>query len=216
MSAEDASVAGKRKIVDWDAIEPVWRAGIKTKLQISEEFGVSRAALDKHFAKEGIERDLTKRIQDKADALVTQAVAKQVTKEVTPETKLAEKRIVEANAEVVAQVDLINRKDVLLAIDVSRSQLQEVADLGEPDFRARLEWLGEVMDTSTDKRQDKANELYRYIISLAGRVKLSKEIAAAHGVYIPMQRKILKLDAEGDRNQSNLDALLAKINAASE
>jgi hypothetical protein len=72
------------------------------------------------------------------------------------------------------------------------------------------------MDTSTPQRADKANELYRYIISLAGRVKLSKDIAATHAVYIPMQRKILKLDAEGDRNQSNLDALLAKINAATE
>jgi hypothetical protein len=47
-------------------------------------------------------------------------------------------------------------------------------------------------------------------------VKLSKEIAAAHGVYIPMQRKILKLDEEGDKSQSNLDALIARINAAEE
>jgi hypothetical protein len=205
-----------KRLIDWDAIEKDWRAGIKTKLQLSEEFGVSRAAMDKHFKKAGIDRDLSKRIQDKAEALVAQEVAKQVTQQVTPATILAEKQIVEANAEVVAKIDLINRKDVLLAIDVSRNQLQEVADLGEPDFRARLEWLGEVMDTSTEKRQDKANELYRYIIGLAGRVKLSKEIAAAHGVYIPMQRKILKLDAEGDRNQSNLDALLAKINAATD
>ncbi len=204
----------EKRTVDWDAIEPDWRAGIKTKLQLSEEHGVSRAAMDKHFRKAGIDRDLTKRIQAKVEALVTQAIAKEVTHSVTPETKLAEKQVVDANAGVVAQADLINRKDVLLALSVSRGQLEEVAILSEPEFRERLIALGEACDMSTDTRADKANELYRYIIGLAGRVKLSKEIAAAHGVYIPMQRKILKLDAEADRDQSSLDAMLAKINAA--
>lgn len=47
-----------RKSVDWDAIEPDWRAGIKTKKQMSAEYGVSRAAMDKHFGKVGIEREL--------------------------------------------------------------------------------------------------------------------------------------------------------------
>lgn len=202
-----------KKTVDWDAIEPQWRAGIQTKLQISQEFGVSRAALDKHFAKMGVERDLTKRIQAKADALVTQAA---VTREVTPVTKAAEKELVEANAEILANADLLNRKDVILALSVSRSQLEEVALLCEPQFKEDLERLGELMDNSVPSKPDRTNELYRYIISLAGRVKMSKEIAAAFGVYIPMQRKILKLEDEGDKNQSTMDALLAKINASAE
>jgi hypothetical protein len=205
-----------KKVIDWDAIEPGWRAGIKTKLQLSEEYGVSRAAMDKHFAKEGIDRDLTKRIQSKVEALVTQAVAKQVTQAVTPETKLAEKQIVEANAEVVAAADLLNRKDVLLALSVSRSQLEEVAALCDPSFKDLLVSLGESCDLSTENKPDKANEMYRYIISLAGRVKMSKEIAASHGVYVAMQRKILKLDIDSDRSQSAVDSLMAKINAATD
>lgn len=211
-----ADAPAVKKAVDWKAIEPDWKAGIKSKLQLSEEYGVSRAAMDKHFEKHGITRSLQKKIHDKADSLVAQEVAKQVTPLVTPKTILAEKQVIDANAEVISKADLINRKDVLLALDVSRSQLEEVAAMCQPEFRSVLEQLADEFDMSSPVKADKANELYRYIISLAGRVKMSKEIAAAHGVYIPMQRKILKLDEEGDKNQSNLDALLAKINASAD
>jgi len=198
---------------DWAIIEREYRAGIKPLRQISEENGISHVAIQKRAVKEGWLRDLAAKIRAKAEEKVNKAL---VTSEVNKKDLLTERQVVEANAEIVAQADLINRKDVLLALSVSRSQLDEVAELGEPEFRERLIALGDAMDTSTERRPDKDNELYRYIISLAGRVKLSKDIAASHGVYIPMQRKILKLDAEGDRNQSNLDALLAKINAATE
>lgn len=62
----EANKRAPRSAVDWDAIEPDWRAGIKTKKQMAEEYGVSRAAMDKHFNKVGVERDLTARIQAKA------------------------------------------------------------------------------------------------------------------------------------------------------
>ncbi len=211
----------KSQSVDWKAIEPDWRAGIKSKLQLSDEYGVSRAAIDKHFKKAGIERDLTKRIQDKAHTLVAQAVAREVAHVVTPETILAEKQVVEVNAEIIAQADLINRQDVLMALNVSRGQLRELAALCTCDLAEELEWLvATVMQAKMDQSTKpevvmKAVGLFEYIISLAGRVKLSKEIAAAHGVYIPMQRKILKLDDDADKGQTEVDALLAKINAAS-
>lgn len=202
----------KRKSVDWDGMEPLYRAGIIPLAKLGEEYGCSDAAIVKHAKVAGWTRSLQAKIQAKAAAKVSAA---QVSGKVSELTKVREGQIVEANAEIVAQADLINRKDVLLALAVSRSQLEEVATLCEPDLRGRLIALGEACEIKGDK-PDKANELYHYIISLAGRVKLSKEIAAAHGVYIPMQRKILKLDEEGDKSQSSLDALIARINAAEE
>lgn len=58
MSAKDTN-----KQIDWESIEKDWRAGIKTKLQMSEEHDVSRAAMDKRFKKLGIERDLSEKIR---------------------------------------------------------------------------------------------------------------------------------------------------------
>jgi len=211
--SEDGAKKQKRLPIDWENIELHYRAGIRSLMDIAKEHGVSDAGILKKAKAQGWTRDLSAKIKAKAEAKVSAAA---VSEEVSEQRRTNQNVIVEANAEIVAQADLINRKDVLLALSVSRAQLDEVADLGEPEFRERLIALGDEMDTSTPQRADKANELYRYIISLAGRVKLSKDIAASHGVYIPMQRKILKLDAEGDRNQSNLDALLAKINAATE
>jgi len=55
-----------RKIVDWEAMRPDWMAGVKSVLQLSEEYGVSRAAILKHWGKEGLERDLAGNIKAKA------------------------------------------------------------------------------------------------------------------------------------------------------
>jgi hypothetical protein len=212
-SAPKKTAGAEKKVIDWKIVEREYRAGIKTLRQISEECGVSHVAIQKRANKEEWSRDLQAKIKAKAAEKVTKSL---VTKGVTKDQLVTERQVIEANAAIVASADLINRKDVLLALDVSRSQLEEVATMCRPDLREVLEQLADEFDMSSPVKADKANELYRYIISLAGRVKMSKEIAAAHGVYIPMQRKILKLDEEGDKNQSNLDAILAKINAATD
>lgn len=201
------------KQTDWSRIELDYRAGIKTLRQIADENGVSHVAIQKRAKTNEWSRDLQAKIKAKAEEKVTKAL---VTKEVTKEKLVTERQVVEANADIVAKADLLNRADVLLALQVSRNQLEEVALLSDPMFKDSLEALGRLMDTSTPTRPDKTNELYRYIIGLAGRVKLSKDIAASHGVYIPMQRRILKLDEEGEKSQSSIDALLAKINATVE
>lgn len=213
MAAEKKTAGAEKRVVDWKSVEREYRAGIKTLRTIAEEHGITHGAVNKKAKLEGWSRDLSGKIHAAAAEKVSKAL---VSSEVSKVSKITEKQVVEANAEIIASADLINRKDVLLALDVSRSQLEEVATLCDPKFRADLERLAEWMDQSAPGKPDRVNEIYRYVISLAGRVKLSKEIAAAHGVYIPMQRKILKLDEEGDRNQSNLDALLAKINASAD
>ena len=46
----------KKPPVDWVLVETDWLEGIKSKQQMSIEYGVSRAGIDKHFAKLCIER----------------------------------------------------------------------------------------------------------------------------------------------------------------
>ena len=204
--------------VDWLIVEKDYRAGIKTLRQIAEEAGVSHVAIQKRAKVEGWTRDLQARIQQKAQELVTK---QEVTSEVTKQKSVTEREIVEVNAHAVAHVDLTNRKDVLRGMDVSRQHIEELAALNDPTFRDRLVWLGEVMDESglddeTGKLvKDKANELYRYIIDMPGRVKMAKEVAAAVGVYVPMMRKIYKLDAEARDGASSIEDLLRARGAAS-
>jgi len=174
--------------VDWDAIEPQWRAGIKTKLQMSEEFGVSRAAMDKHFAKLGIDRDLTEKIRAKAEALVTQA---QVTREVTAESVATERDIVDANATMQADAVLGQRKDISRSRGVVKKLFAELET--QLDCADDFAKLGDLMASPDDNGTDKLNEMYRKVMSLPSRVDSAKKLADALRVLIELERKVLRI-----------------------
>lgn len=207
----------ERKVIDWELIERHYRAGLLSLREIARDVGVTEGAIRKRAKRDGWSRNLTAKIQQKAEELVRTEELKAVRTESTQLTAASEKEVVQSNAELVAQVDLSGRRDVGGSLDAARSMLGELSGLCDPKFRERLEWLGEVMDESgldySGKMvKDRVNELYRYIISLPGRIKMIKEMAAAHGVYIPLQRKIYKLDSDEDKSQSAVDELLRKIN----
>lgn len=201
-----------KKNIDWELIEREYRAGIKTLRQMADEHGVSHVTIAQRAKRYGWQRDLQEKIQQAAKNKTTRAEA---TKQTNKELK-TDAQVVEAYADVVAHVDQIQREDVGLAVTNTRNQLQELVLLGDPEFKERLVWLGELMydpqfDKNGNEKPDKANELYNYIISLAGRVKMAKEIAATHGVYIPLQRKIFGLDQE-KQTTTDVDLLLKRIN----
>lgn len=225
----EAKSRARRPDVDWEAVERHYRAGVLSLSQISRDYGVSRPAIEKRATRDGWTRSLSEKIAQTAESKVVQKVAaKEAAGKVaggasagcTPATKLTERQTVDAYSDVIARVEVAQRDDLEAAVSVTRAQLQELADLSDPEFRARLEWLGQVMDESgpTESggwKNDKANELYRYIISLAGRVKMAKEIAGAYGVYIPVQRKVLGLDNER-KSTSEYEDLLRRIGESSE
>lgn len=206
--------------VDWGAIERHYRAGVKSVAEISREYGVSRPAIEKRADKEGWVRDLSKKIEAATQNKVVAAVAAKVVAEQVADPQAATKKlakevaVVEAYSDAAAAVDTENRRDVGKALSTQRGLLDELEALTEPAFRERLEWLGEVMDESGPTpnggwKTDKVNELYRYVISLAGRIKMAKELAAAHGVYIPLQRKLFGLD--GEKKATPYEELLERL-----
>jgi hypothetical protein len=197
----------EKKFIDWELVERDYRAGIKTLRQIAEEHGVSHVAIQKRAKKELWSRDLTQKVQQRANELVTKAL---VTNEVTKEQKASEVETVRAYGEIVANVDLSQREDVKLAMANARGMLLELVQLSKPEFAEVLQWMALNFDESADNFKDKANEAYRYIISLSGRVKMAKELAGVHGVYVPLQRKIYKLD-DDDSRKSSIDDLLTII-----
>ena len=209
----------RRDDVDWEAVERHYRAGVLSVNQISQDYGVSRAGIEKRAAANGWTRNLAEKIAQSAEEkIVAKVAAKEVATQVAggcnPAT-LTERQTVDAYSDVITRVELAQRDDIEKAVVVTRRQLEELAVLGDPDFKERLEWLGRVMDESgpTESggfKNDKVNELYRYIVSLAGRVKMAKEIAGAYGVYVPLQRKVLGLDGER-KNSAGYEDLLRRI-----
>jgi hypothetical protein len=209
----------KRPNIDWEGIEMHYRAGIRSLMDIAKEYGVSDAGILKRAKAKGWSRDLAGKIKARATAKLNEAL---VSGAVSAQRKSKEGAIVEAVSDQQVQAETDNRNDILLGMRVTRGQLNEVSAMADRDLVDDLKWLREIavsIKLEQGVRPEVAARLsgmFDYVVSTPGRVKLSKEIAAAHAVYIPMQRKILKLDDDADRNQSNLDTLLAKINAAAD
>lgn len=189
------------KKVDYDRIEPGWRAGILSPRQLAAQYteetgeAVSHAAIVNHFKKVGIERDLAAKIRAKADAMVTQAM---VTGKVTSEPVVPEKQVIEDNASQIATVRIGHRKDIARARNVATSLLAELEAMTGPDAAEQLASLGEVMRNPDEQGQDKLNAMYQKAISLPGRVKTMKDLGDSMRVLIGLEREAFNIGTDDD------------------
>ena len=99
----------KKKLIDWEAVELHYRAGIRSLKDIGAEYGVSDAGIIKRAKRDDWERDLRAKIQAKAEAKVSASL---VSAEVSAQTKASERQIVDANASKIADVRLAHRHDI--------------------------------------------------------------------------------------------------------
>lgn len=201
----------EKKSVDWELIEKLYRAGQGTVRQLAAEHGVSHTAIQKKAKAQGWTRDLSEKVQSKAKELVAK---QELPPEVAKEKAATEQQVVNVLAQKVADIDLTNRADLQVGLAIIRGLTSELGMLSNPEFAEDLERLGEMLDetyvTESGRTvQDKRNQLYRYIISLEGRIKMVKDLAASINVYIPLQRKVVGLDVE--KAASEVDDLLLRI-----
>lgn len=178
-----------RKTVDWELMRHDWVAGVKSVLQLSKEYDVSRAAILKHWDNEGIERNLASEIKAKADLLVTQSL---VTPQVTQEMRVTKKQIVDANAQNNAAIQIGERKDVTKARTVVMSLLDELDS--QVANKELYEKLGEMLFSPDAKGIDKLNEIYSKVISFGGRVDGMKKLSDSLKVLIDLERRVYKID----------------------
>lgn len=204
----------EKKTVDWESIEKDWRAGIKTKLQMSQEYGVSRAAIDKHFCRLGIERDLGEKIRQRADALVTQAAVDEVTRSVTQNRLVTtEKEIVEVNARNQADLILAHRKDIPRYQKLTAAIMAELeAQTGSKEL---FDQLAELMHSPDEKGVDKLNEIYRKVIATPQRVDSFKKLTETYKILIGLERQAFGIsdNANGDADKPPVTLQLSSADA---
>ncbi|MGA4409284.1 hypothetical protein ACI2VP_05210 [Ralstonia nicotianae] len=192
---------------DWERIEADYRAGLLSVREIAASQGISHTAIQKRAKAEGWERDLGAKIKAKAEALVAK---REVAKSVATETAATERLIVEANAEVIAGVRMTHRQDIARARKLAMTLLEELeVETGRIDL---FEELGEILRSEDDKGQDKRNDIYRKVISSAGRIDGMKKLAETLKVLISLEREAYGL-AETERPPSDNAQLLKEIAA---
>ena len=182
-----------RKVIDWEAVEIQYRAGIRSLKDIGAEFGVSDAGILKRVKRDGWTRDLKAKIQAKADAKVSASL---VSGEVSARTKLAESQVIEAEATTQATIRLTQRADIARSRRLAMSLLSELeATTGNIEL---FEELVVFLRDEDEKGQDKRNDLYNKVISMSGRVSNMKSLADTLKTLVTLEREAYGITEGGE------------------
>jgi hypothetical protein len=187
----------KKAPTDWESIERDYRAGILSLREIGEANGITHAAIRKRAIKEGWERDLSAKIRAKAEALVSKDA---VSSKVSTDTKVSEREIVDANAELVASVDRRHKGTAKRGQALVERLLAELEIT--TDNQADFEKLGELLDQTEETesgrlKEDRLNKIYRAVISMGGRVDSLKKLAETFEKFAKFERIAYRLEDGG-------------------
>lgn len=182
----------KKAAPDWERIEADYRAGLLSVREIASAHGVSHTAIQKRANKEPKwERDLAKRIQAKADALVAK---QEVASQVAMERAATDAVIVEANAQVIAGIRLAHRSDIAKSRTLVMTLLAELQH--QTEHRDLYEKLGELMMSPDDNGRDKLYEAYTKAMALGGRTSTMKALSDSLKTLIALEREAYGLAEE--------------------
>lgn len=174
---------------DWEAIERLYRAGVLSLREIAGKYGVSDTAIRKKAKKEEWTRDLAAKIQSKADELVRK---REVRAQVRTANLQTEKQLIEATADIIANVRMEHRGDINRARTLANTLFDELA--AECNDVEALQKLGELLRQPDDRGIDKLNDLYQKIISMPGRVKAMKDLTDSLKNLVGMEREAYGID----------------------
>lgn len=188
----------EKKNIDWERIEIDYRAGIKTLRDIAGEHGIVHGYITKRAKRDGWVRDLTAKIQARADEIVAK---KSVSKEVAKERRILEQTVIEANAQHNAEVDLSHRGGASFSRQIVDSLMLELKD--QIEQRVEYQHLGEMLRNPDAFGNDKLNDQYMKTVSFSGRVDNIKKLVDAQKVVIELERRVYKIDTDplGDENK---------------
>lgn len=184
---------GEKAAPDWERIEVDYRAGVMSLREIAAPYKVTEGAIRKRAKRDGWDRDLGKKIQAKAEALVRKA---EVRNAVRSESAITDKQIIEANAARIAD---IQGGQKATAARIHRFGLTLLAELETQTVQVEdLEKLGELLRAEDENGRDQLNDLYRKIISTPGRVDSAKKVAETLKHAIGLERQAYGLDKQRD------------------
>lgn len=197
-------MSSDKSAIDWEAVELHYRAGVRSLKNIGSEFCVSDAGIIKRAKRDGWTRDLSAKIKAKADAKVS---ADAVSAKVSALTKIAEKEIVEANAELQARIRREQRTDITRSRKLVVTLLSELE--GQTDNLELYEQLAELLIDSGDTDKDHSANTKRWdafnkAMSLGNRSGTMKSLADSLKTLIALEREAFGIDGRknGDDSQT--------------
>ena len=197
----------ERKKIDWERIELDYRAGVLSLREIAEKHpNTNHVAISRRAKKEGWVRDLSEKIKNKAEKIVTEQT---VTADVTAKSSVSENEIIDSNARVIADVRLSHRKDIGKARSLANSLLDELEH--QTINREEYESLGILLRSEDERGIDKLNDLYMKAMSTPSRIVSMQKLADTMKTLIGLEREAFGIDKEVEQKQDPLGDLLKSL-----
>ena len=195
---------------DWERIEQLFRAGLLSVREIAAACGVSHTAINKRSKAEGWDRDLNAKIKAKADSLVSK---REVSTKVSTETLATERGIVEANAEVIADIRMAHRTDIGRSRRLTNLLLDELESLTEEQGTIK-ELIAQLKDGDGDAADAMSDTLAlaNKMGALPSRTKTMKELAETLKTLVALERQAYDLDVKaGGSDSEELSKLMDEL-----
>lgn len=191
--------------VDWEEIERLYRADLRTNAQLAAQFGVHASTIRRRAEKGQWKRDLKSRIKERANAIVQERAVKSLASDQVARDDMT----IEENAQITANVRLSHRQDIGTARQLSMSLLDDLKAQIGTENRARLEDLF-IAALKADAIDESALEAYERVTSVSSHIKSMKEWSETMTKLITLERQAYGLD---DVDSSPVDALTTLLHS---
>ncbi|MGO2504824.1 MAG: hypothetical protein ACTH7L_01775 [Psychrobacter alimentarius] len=195
----------KKIEVDWDEIERLYRADLRTFAQLASDFGVADSTVRRRAKKGGWKRDLKNRIKERTNQIVQERAVNSLASDQVARDDMT----IEENAQLTANVRLSHRQDIRTARQISMTLFDDLqAQLGAEN-RQRLEdlFIAALKEGSVDVS---ALEAYERVIALPTHVRVMKDLADTMTKLVTLERQAYGLD---DVDSSPVDALTTLLHS---
>ncbi|MCP3942581.1 MAG: hypothetical protein GY710_13990 [Desulfobacteraceae bacterium] len=184
----------KRKLIDWDTIEPLYKLGSLSNYQVCSQYAedhkhsqtwkhnVSEAAIRKQAKLKGWQKNLADKVQKKVRENL---VREQVRTANQTETGLTDNEIIEKAAEVGSGVVLRHRAEIKALLELEEAFLIELG--GKPQKGQFASFKGKISSVDVD-------------LTVSEKAKTLKDLAGVRAQRIALERQAfnIKDDTEPD------------------
>lgn len=195
----------KKSQCDWEEIERLYRADLRTNAQLAKEFGVHATTIARRAKKHGWKRDLKSRIKERTNQIVQERAVQSLASDQIARDDMT----IEENAQLTANVRLAHRQNIGAAQAMMMTLYGDLQAQIGTDNRARLEDLF-IAALKANAIDESALEAYERVTSLSNHVRVMKDLADTMTKLVTLERQAYGLD---DVDSSPVDALTTLLHS---
>ena len=138
----------ERKQVDWEGVERDYSAGLLSLRELADKYGVAHVTIKKKADRLNWARNLGAKINAEAERRANTATANS---DANSKKAITEKEIINANAQVIVDIKLSHRKDIVRVKKTVNTLLDEIEELSKSksadNLPVRVDMTKKLMDT---------------------------------------------------------------------